>query len=141
MRRGQAVEVSVEATGAVLLKGVVDSISPAADPRTQGYTVKIRIDNPGSAVRPGMFARVRFPVEKRDHVLVVPNSAVITEAGVDSVLEVADGVVKKTSVQVGISDDSVTEILSGLDEGALVVTEGQSFLNEGEKVAITRAAE
>lgn len=141
MRRGQAVEVSVDATGAVKRAGVVDTISPAADPRTQGYTVKIRIDNPGDGVRPGMFARVRFPVETREHVLVVPNSAVVSEAGVDSVLEVVEGVVKKAAVQIGISDDSVTEIVSGLDEGALVVTEGQSFLNDGEKVTITRAAE
>jgi HlyD family secretion protein len=141
LRRGQAVEVSVDATGAERRTGVVDTISPAADPRTQGYTVKIRIDNPGDGVRPGMFARVRFPVEKREHVLVVPNSAVVTEAGVDSVREVVEGVVKKASVQVGISDDSVTEIVSGLDEGALVITEGQSFLNDGEKVTITRAAE
>jgi HlyD family secretion protein len=141
LRRGQSVEVTVDATGAVRLAGVVDTISPAVDPRTQGYTVKIRIDNPGDGVRPGMFARVRFPVERRDHVLAVPNSAVITETGVDSVFGVVDGVVKKTTVRVGISDDSVTEIVSGLDEGALVVTEGQSFLNDGEKVTITRAAE
>ena len=140
VRRGQQVEVSVEATSSLRLRGVVDTISPAADPRTQGYTVKIRIDNPGDSVRPGMFARVRFPVESRDHVLVVPNSAVVTETGVDSVFEVADGVVKKVSVQVGISDDEVTEITAGMDEGAVVVTEGQSFLNDGDKVTINRSA-
>jgi multidrug efflux pump subunit AcrA (membrane-fusion protein) len=141
LRRGQSVEVTVDATGAARLTGVVDTISPAVDPRTQGYTVKIRIDNPGDGVRPGMFARVRFPVERRDHVLAVPNSAVITETGVDSVFEVVDGAVKKTTVHVGISDDAVTEIVSGLEEGALVVTEGQSFLNDGEKVTISKGAE
>ena len=141
VRRGKTVEVSVEATGSVRLSGVVDTISPAADQRTQGYTVKIRIDNPGDSVRPGMFARVRFPVERRDHVLVVPNSAVVTETGVDSVFEVVDGIVKKVPVRVGISDDAVTEISAGLEEGALVVTEGQSFLNDGEKVTPARSTE
>jgi HlyD family secretion protein len=141
VRRGQAVEVSVEATGSVRLRGVVDTISPAADPRTQGYTVKIRIDNPGDSVRPGMFARVRFPVERRDHVLVVPNSAVITETGVDSVFQVTGGTVRKVTVQVGISDDEVTEITAGVDEGAVVVTEGQSFLNDGDKVTVNRVPE
>ena len=139
IRRGQAVEVSVEATDAVRLSGVVDTISPAADPRTQGYTVKIRIDNPGDSVRPGMFARVRLPVEERDSALVVPNSAVVTETGMDYVFEVMNGVVKKVPVEVGISDDTVTEISSGLEEGVLVVSEGQSFLNDGEKVTVTRA--
>ena len=139
LRRGQPVAVTVDAVGR--LSGVVDTISPAVDPRTQGYTVKIRIDNPGDQVRSGMFARVRFPVAERSNVLVVPNSAVVTESGVDSVYEVAGGAVKKVAVQVGISDDAVTEISSGLAEGAMVVTEGQSFLNDGEKVTVAPAAQ
>ncbi len=48
--------------------------------------------------------------------------------------EVTDGVVKKTAVETGISTDAVTEITSGLVEGALVVTEGQTFLTDGQKV-------
>ena len=48
------------------------------------------------------------------------------------------GVVGKAAVQTGISDDSVTEITAGVSEGALVITEGQSFLNEGERVTIAK---
>jgi HlyD family secretion protein len=135
---GQGVTVSVEAAGAKLA-GVVDTISPAADPRTQGYTVKVRIDRPGDAVRPGMLGRVSFPVESRTNVLVVPNSAVVTETGVDSVYVVVDGAVRRTAVQTGISDEAVTEITAGLADGAVVVTGGQSFLTDGEKVTPARA--
>lgn len=142
IHKGQAVSVSVEAAGRDKLQGIVDAISPAADPRTQGYTVKVSIAGPDAALRPGMFARVSFPLEKRENVIVVPNGAVVTETGVDYVYAVVevDGVtkVKKTTVRTGISDDAVTEIASGLEKGTLVVTEGQSFLNDGEKVAIPR---
>jgi multidrug efflux pump subunit AcrA (membrane-fusion protein) len=134
--RGQAVPVSIDDSG--VLGGVVETISPAADPRTQGYIVKVRINAPPQAVRPGMFARLSFPVDTRRDVLVVPNSAVITETGVDYVFAVVGGVVKKTAVQTGISDDAVTEITGGLSDGDLVVTEGQSFLNDGERVNTTR---
>ncbi len=141
LHRGQVVPVSIDtggaSTGPSTLSGVVETISPAADPRTQGYSVKVRIDAPPRAVRPGMFARVSFPVDTRKDVLVVPNSAVITETGVDYVFTVVGGVVKKTAVQTGISDDAVTEITAGLDEGVLVVTEGQSFLDDGERVTTT----
>jgi multidrug efflux pump subunit AcrA (membrane-fusion protein) len=41
-------------------------------------------------------------------------------------------------VRTGISDEAVTEIASGLETGMLVVTEGQSFLNDGEKVAVAQ---
>lgn len=136
---GQSVPVTVAAAGDLKLTGAVESISPAADVRTQGYTVKVRIDSPGDAVRPGMFARVSFPVETRQDVLVVPNAAVVTESGAEYVYAVVDvngaSVVRKTAVQTGISDDAVTEITTGLQDGALVVTEGQSFLNDGENVA------
>jgi multidrug resistance efflux pump len=142
IHKGQVVSVSVEPAGTDTLQGVVETISPAADPRTQGYIVKVRIASPGAALRPGMFARVSFPLEKRENVIVVPNSAVVTETGVDSVYAVVevDGVtvVRKTTVRTGISDEAVTEIAGGLDKGTLVVTEGQSFLNDGEKVTIAR---
>jgi RND family efflux transporter MFP subunit len=135
---GQGVSVSVEAAGSRKLRGIVDTISPAADLRTQGYTVKVRIDNPGDAIRPGMFARVSFLMEKRENVLVVPNGAVVTETGVDYLFVVSDGALKKIVIQTGISDEAVTEVTAGLQEGSSVVTEGQSFLNDGEKVTIAR---
>jgi multidrug efflux pump subunit AcrA (membrane-fusion protein) len=142
IHKGQAVPISVDAAGGESIRGIVDTISPAADPRTQGYIVKVKIINPGAALRPGMFARVSFPVENRENVIVVPNSAVMTETGVDYVYAVVPGdgenVVKKTAVRTGISNESVTEIAGGLETGTLVVTEGQSFLNDGEKVAIAR---
>jgi hypothetical protein len=62
----------------------------------------------------------------------------VTETGIDYVYTVQDGVLKKLAVQIGTSDDAVTEITSGLQDGTLVVTEGQSFLNDGQKVTAGR---
>ena len=138
IRTGERVPVSAEAAGSGPLSGVVDTVSPAVDPRTQGYLVKIRIDNPGGALRPGMLARVSFPMERRANVLAVPLQALVTESGVQYAYIAAAGVVKKVAVQTGISDETMTEITSGLAEGDLVITEGQSFLNEGEKVTIAK---
>jgi HlyD family secretion protein len=135
IRQGEPVAVSVDtAAEPHRLRGVVDTISPVADPRSQGYLIKVAVRNPSGSLMPGMFARVSFPVENRTNVLVVPNSAVVTESGVDYVYVVVQGAVQKQSVGTGIANDAVTEITSGLDDGALVVTEGQSFLNDGQKV-------
>jgi multidrug efflux pump subunit AcrA (membrane-fusion protein) len=135
IRRGESVTVSVDATGEPgRTSGVVDTISPAADSRSQGYLIKVAMKNAGGALRPGMFARVSFPVEEKTKVLVIPNSAVVTETGVDYVYTVVNGVVKRKSVETGIATEAVTEITSGLDEGTQVVTEGQTFLNDGQKV-------
>ena len=138
VRPGGHVQVSAESTGAEPIPGIVDTVSPAADPRTQGYTVKIRITNPGDTLRPGMLARVSIPVESRKSVLVVPNQALVTDGGVQYLYLVEGGVVKRSAVQTGIADDAVTEITSGISEGAQVITEGQSFLNDGERVTIPK---
>ena len=136
---GQKVPVVVDAAGISRVAGTVQTVSPAADARTQAYTVKIRIDNPGDTVRPGMFARIIFPVDTKKNVLAVPNTAVITETGISYVYAVVqkDGqsVVKRIPVETGLSDETVTEITSGIDEGAVVITEGQSFLNDGQRVS------
>jgi HlyD family secretion protein len=132
---GEAVTVSVDTGGAPQrIQGAVDTIGPAVDPRSQGYLITIKVGNPGGDLRPGMFARVSFPVEDRAGVLVVPNSAIVTETGVDYVYMVESGVVRKKAVETGISTDAVTEITSGLADGTMVVTEGQTFLNDGQKV-------
>ncbi len=140
---GEQVPVAIDAAGIAKAVGTVQTVSPAADARTLAYTVKIRIDNPGDAVRPGMFARVSFPVDSRQNVLVVPNTAVVTETGISYVYAVVqqDGVsvVKKITVETGLSDETVTEITHGIDEGTVVITEGQSFLNDGQKVTPTPA--
>ena len=138
VRPGEAVPVSVDTAGSGPLAGVVETVSPAADPRTQGYAVKIRIENPGNALRPGMLARVSFLVDSRSGILVVPNQALVTDSGVQGAYVVEAGVVKKVAVRTGISDEEMTEVTAGLSEGALVITEGQSFLNEGEKVTISK---
>jgi multidrug efflux pump subunit AcrA (membrane-fusion protein) len=100
--------------------------------------VKITVLSPPVAVKSGMLARVRFQVDSRENALSVPNGAVVTETGVDYVYAVMSGVVKKLPVDTGISDDAVTEIIGGITEGTLVVTEGQSFLNDGERVTVAQ---
>jgi RND family efflux transporter MFP subunit len=138
IRPGERVPVSAESAGGEPLTGVVDTVSPAADPRTQGYAIKIRINNPGNVLRPGMLARVSFPVESRKGVLAVPNQALVTDGGVQYLFLVEGGVVKRAAIQTGISDDTLTEVTAGISEGAFVITEGQSFLNEGERVTISK---
>ena len=61
VRAGERVQVSAESAGAGPLPGIVDTVSPAADPRMQGYAVKIRISNPGTSCGPACWPGFRFP--------------------------------------------------------------------------------
>jgi HlyD family secretion protein len=138
LKPGMPVGVGLAAGGTEGTTGKVASVSPAADPRTGLYEVKVRLANPARAIRPGTLARLAFPLEERRDVLVVPNQAVFVESGEEWVFVAASGIARKTRVRVGTANETVTEIVSGAAEGDEVVLDGQSFLNEGEAVTIVR---
>ncbi|HEX9061294.1 MAG TPA: efflux RND transporter periplasmic adaptor subunit [Clostridia bacterium] len=139
VKKGQTVPVKISALDNKSINGIVDSLSPAADSKTQMYEIKINIDNSDDSIKPGMFARVILPADKKDNVVTVPNETIKVEDGVSYIYTVDQGKVKKVAVTTGLSNDTITEISKGLEKDASVITEGQIFLNDGDEVRIAGA--
>lgn len=133
---GQVLGLTVDAfpAGSPPLLGRVESVSPAADPRTMLYPVRVALDNPRGALRSGMLARLRIPVETRPGALLVPERTVFSSGGGDAVYVVSGGLARLRPIVLGESDGTSVEVRSGLSEGEVVVTEGQEFLSDGEGV-------
>lgn len=138
LQKGQKAAVKVSGLDNKKIEGVIDSISPAADARTFSYTVKVKIDNADNVLKSGMFARVIFNIDNKNQVLTVPNESIVVENGVQYIYVVENGLIHKKVVSTGISDEKKTEITSNLSQGNYVVTEGQNFLNDGDKVNIVK---
>ena len=137
VKKGQKVSLKVSALGDKEVEGVMGSISPAADSKTQNYIAKIEIDNAKGELKSGMFARVILPEEKKENVLAVPNEAIKVENGVPYIYTVVNGdTIKKVAVTLGLSNDRLTEVLTNLAKEDRIITEGQIFLNDGEKVHV-----
>lgn len=139
LKKGQTVSVKISALNDKLFTGTINLISPAADSKTNSYVVDVNLDNPQNELKSGMFARVILPAEQKNNVLTVPNEAITMEDGVAYVYTVNKNTVNKISVQIGISNDKVTEIVSGLKPGDNIITEGQIFLSDGQKVNILKS--
>lgn len=133
---GQKLKISINEDKDKQFEGVIDLISPSADKNTKSYTVKVKIDNKDGYLKAGMFSRVTLPEKTKNNVLTVPNEAVKMENGIKYIYEVVNDVVKKTSVTVGLSNERSTEISGDIKEGVYVITEGQAFLNDGDKVKV-----
>lgn len=106
---------------------------------TQGvvnYTVKINFDTQDDRIKPGMSVSASIITNVKQDILTVPNSAIKTQ-GSNNYVEVFEiplpsdqtnqGVVspiapKQVPIEIGISNDTATEIISGLKEGDQVVT-------------------
>ncbi|MDQ7095736.1 efflux RND transporter periplasmic adaptor subunit [Desulfosporosinus sp. PR] len=136
IKLGQTVPVSINALQDQKVSGVIDTISPNSQAKDNSYLVKVKIDNAQSNLTAGMFIKIALPAESKSNILLVPNEALNIENNVNYLYAVVDGKVKKIAVTVGISDDKNTEVAGNITKGMDVVTEGQSFLNEGEKVNI-----
>jgi multidrug resistance efflux pump len=138
LHTGQQVPIKITALPDHEFTSIIDTISPAADARTQAYTVKLKLENPDSVIKPGMLAKVTLPIESKENIITVPNEAILVEDAIQYVFIVEAGKVKKIPVTTGLANDKITEVTEGLSEGASIITEGQSFLNDGEKVNIIK---
>jgi HlyD family secretion protein len=138
LKKGDKLTVIINALDNKSLDGTVDFISPAADSKTQFYAIKVNIDNGDNSLKPGMFAKVILPAESKQNVVTVPNEAIKIEDGVAYVYKVDKNVVAKTPVKMGLANEKITEITDGIKNGDFVITEGQIFLNNGQKVTIAK---
>lgn len=106
------------------LGGRLVSVGRSTSDSSYYIPVTFEFDNNGAVV-PGSFAEVWLLTGRRDNVLSVPVSALTEEQGIHFVYLKLDGsCYRKQEVTLGESDGARTEILSGLEPGDNVVTEG-----------------
>ncbi|MFV0313806.1 MAG: efflux RND transporter periplasmic adaptor subunit [Anaerotignum sp.] len=133
---GDSVQVTMTAASDTPLTGKVSTISPAAS-QTGTYSVSVTLGNADGAIKSGMLAEVTFVKEKADDALILPRSAVLTKDGETYVFVIQNDTAVKTPVTVGIDTGETIQITSELPEGTQVVTRGQTYISDGEKVTIS----
>jgi len=142
VKMGQKATLTFDALPDLTLTGKVSEIDTVGTV-SQGvvsYGVKIVLDTDDERIKPGMSVTAEIIVEAKSDILVLPNSAVKSQAGTYYVelVEIPEekkqeflnnrtGVIlptqpKTQQIEVGISNDSLTEILSGLKEGDIVIS-------------------
>lgn len=134
---GQPVGITVDALPGRQFAGRVEGLSPAADPRTRSFLVKVRVPNPDGALRPGMFARGRIVLQSKRDVPAVPAEALVHQGGRAFVFVVESGRARRRPVSGGLTSAGWTEV-RGLAPGTLVVTDGQGLLRDGDPVTVVR---
>ena len=138
VNKGMEFDISVEAYPGETFKGKVNLIYPTVSATTHTFPVEVICENADQRLRPGMFARVTATFGTNHHV-VVPDVAVVKQMGSGEhfiyVLQ-PDHTVKYQLVEVGKRLGNKYEIISGVNEGDKVVTEGQIRLKDGVTVQV-----
>jgi HlyD family secretion protein len=123
----QPARIKVESFRDRVFNGKVTKIAPLGVEKDNVTTFEVRvsIDNPGGELKANMTANAEIILDEHKGVLMVPESAVIYDNQKNASVEIPDKKQKegkrKVSVKVGLSNGSVTELLSGLKEGEQVV--------------------
>ncbi len=110
------------------LVGKVRQISPQIDRTTQLGKVRISLTN-NPSLKVGMFARANIDA-KRSCGVAVPRTAIDRL----TLQVVKDNTVETRRVRVGLTSDTSTEILEGLDVGETVVADAGTSLHDGDQI-------
>ncbi|HRA00077.1 MAG TPA: efflux RND transporter periplasmic adaptor subunit [Thermoflexales bacterium] len=122
---GQDVVVTLDALAGTELRGKVERISPTSTTinGVVSYVVRVVLTQTSANLRTGMTANASIVLDKRENALVAPNWAIRRDRQTSkSYLTIKNG--DKTSeveVQVGLKNETFTEILGGASEGQVVV--------------------
>jgi len=126
---GQPARIKVESFRDRLFNGKVTKIAPMGVEKDNVTTFEVRvsINNPGGELKANMTANAEILLDEHKGVLTVPESAVMYDGQKNALVEIPDKSQKegkhKVPVKIGLSNGSVTEIVSGLKEGQQVVLE------------------
>ncbi len=116
------------------VEGKVTRVSWALDPKARTLRVEIDIPNPGGKLLPGLYAYATVIAEEHPDVLTVPATAVVNEQGNDYCVVVVAGKAARRPIEVGLSDGTRTEVVSGLDGREAVVKANAASLTDGQPV-------
>jgi membrane fusion protein, multidrug efflux system len=149
VRMGQRARLRTDTFPDAKWEGKITVVNPEVDPATRNVRVRATFDNPDGRLRPGMFANVDILSSDKRRALIVPATAVMYAPYGDSVfvLETKKDDAGKTTtvarqrfVRLGERRGDFVAVVSGLQPGETVVSNGAFKLRNGVAVAVNDAA-
>lgn len=135
--QNQQAQIRIPALKDASYEGKIEERGVVADPVSHSYIVRIRIHNSATEILPGMVCKVSVMADSiRRMMFVLPSQCVQTWAGERFVWCIADGQAVRQYVKTGKFTPHGVEILSGLQGGEEIVTEGYQSLYEGATLKI-----
>jgi HlyD family secretion protein len=127
------VAVSLYAFPKQIFRGSVFEVLPDANRDRKAFLVKVSFEKPPEGLRSGMSAEVNIVAGEHEGALLAGTESISD----DGLFMVRDGRAQRQKVKIGFRDLLRAEILSGVNEGDMVVVSGQDHLSDGIRVATT----
>ncbi len=136
LKVGLAAEVRVEAYPDAVFGATVQSISPVVDPNSRTVETILRFDQKDSRITAGMFSKVKLYFSSYQDVVAVSENAVTVRMDQLIVFTIEDGKAKSMPIKKGITVDGMVQIVSGVNVGDVIITEGINAVLDGTEVTV-----
>ncbi|MCL2479718.1 MAG: efflux RND transporter periplasmic adaptor subunit [Treponema sp.] len=135
--------VTLDAWPGEVFLGRISELAPTVDPASRTMEIRVNVSDPQRKLKPGMFAKVRIVTERKEDVVKIPATALVSRFGENYVYVVVQDpdnpnytIVQKRDIVPGILIDSVLEIRKGLEPDDEIVARGQTLLDDGVRVNV-----
>jgi cobalt-zinc-cadmium efflux system membrane fusion protein len=127
-KMGEEAQVTLNAYPDQHWTGRVSVVSDAVDPATRTLRVRVVLPNSDGHIKPGLFGAIRL-LRSSGRGILVPSAAVLREGDASYIfVSKGNGRFVRTSVKLGRAVDGTLEILSGLNAGDTIVSDGALLL-------------
>ena len=107
-----------------IYEGIIYAVSSRINAETRSLLTRVMIKNENSELIPGSLLEITINYNERSS-LGIPDTSMMIEGSKSYVYKVSeDNIANKTEIEIGIRNSGFIEIISGLDEGEVVVAEG-----------------
>jgi len=122
-------KVRVKAFEGELFDGVVDLIGSEVDKHTRTVKLRVQVKNQQRKLKPGMFSEAEISLPLKGSMTAVPSSAVLSDEGKAFVFQhFKEDLWIRRDVRVGRNQGDLIEVLSGIPQGATIVSRGGFML-------------
>jgi membrane fusion protein (multidrug efflux system) len=137
---GQKAQLVFPTNTLVNIPATVALISPIIDTESGTFKVTLMVDNDGTKLKPGMFAKVSLILDVHSNAQIVEQKALLVTDTETSIFVIRDNKAKKVIVETGYEQNGLVEILTKLNEKETIVIVGQQGLKVDSPVKIIGAA-
>ena len=138
LKTGLPASVTTEILKGEVFKGTVTLINPRVDVQTGTIKVTVEAYDDTLRLKPGMFVEVRIATGKKDNVLVIPRKAILYKQGKTFVFVLNKKQAGQRLVVLGLTEEDMAEVTSGLNEGDVIISVGVENLKDGQAVDVLR---
>jgi membrane fusion protein (multidrug efflux system) len=138
LKPGMQTEVTTEIIEGIIFEGKVKLINPRIDVQSGTVKVTVEVFDDTKMLKPGMFVEAKIVIGKKEDVLVIPRKSILFKQNKTYVFVMDHNQVSQREIALGLTEEDHVEVLSGLDQGEVIITVGVEGLEDGERVEVVR---